>query len=47
MEPSSLGAARERLLQSLDGGARRERLITNDRGEPIFGIYYVDAGNAA
>jgi Dolichyl-phosphate-mannose-protein mannosyltransferase len=25
------------------GGAKRERLITNDRGEPIYGVYYVDA----
>jgi glycosyltransferase involved in cell wall biosynthesis len=29
------------------GGARRTRVITNDRGEPMFGIYYVDARIAA
>jgi hypothetical protein len=50
--PSDEGAevAREHFLSFARyyfGGARRERLITNDRGEPIFGIYYVDARRAA
>jgi hypothetical protein len=44
------GVAREHFLSFARyyfGGARRERFITNDRGEPIFGIYYVDARRAA
>jgi hypothetical protein len=44
------GAAREHFLAFAKyyfGGARLERLIANDRGEPIFEIYYVDARNAA
>jgi hypothetical protein len=50
--PSDKGAglAREHFLafaRYYFGGARRERVIANDRGEPIFGIYYVDARRAA
>jgi hypothetical protein len=50
--PSDKGAglAREHFLSFAGyyfGGSRRERLITDDRGEPIFGIYYVDARRAA